>query len=68
MNVQRDECLQGGVAVSLGIDGIGFCLLCFALSYAVMLDKILIQVGEPAVGLGGGERLAISADGRREVG
>ena len=67
-NVQRDECLQRGVAVGLGVGGVGFRLLRFALRNAVMLDQILVQVGKPAVGLGGGERLAIGADGRRKVG
>ena len=67
-NVQRDERLQGGVAVGLGVDGVGFRLLRFALGDAVMLEQILVQVGQPAVGLGGGERLAIGADGRRKVG
>ena len=33
-----------------------------------MLDQILVQIGKPAVGLGGGERLVIGADRRREIG
>ena len=39
-----------------------------ALRDAVVLDEILVQVGQPAVGPRGGERLAVGADGRREVG
>src|ERR1700733_5406279 len=68
INLQRDNFLQRGVSVSLGVDGVGLCLLRFALRNAVMLYKILVQVGKPAVGLGGGECLLISADGRRKVG
>ena len=50
-NVQRDQRLQGGVAVGLGVDGVGFRLLRFALRNAVVLEQILVQVGQPAVGL-----------------
>ena len=67
-NVQRDECLQRRVAVGLGVGGVGFGLRRFALRDAVMLQQILVQVGKPAVGLRGGERLLISADGRRKIG
>ena len=31
-------------------------------------EQVLVDVGEPAVGLGGGERLAVGADRRGEVG
>ena len=62
------ECVQGGVAISLSVDRVGFCLLRFALGNAVMQDKILVQVGKPAVRLGGGECLTIGADRRCKVG
>ena len=60
--------LQGGIAVGLGVDRIGFCLRRFALRDAIVLEQILVRIGQPAVGLGGGERLAIGADGGGEVG
>ncbi len=50
--------MQSRVAVSLGVDRVGFCLIRFLLRDAVMLQKILVEVGKVAVGLGGGERLA----------
>ena len=68
VNIQRDERLQRGVAVGFGVGGVGFGLLCFALRDAVVLQQILVQVGKAAVGLGGGERLAIGADGRGKIG
>ena len=33
-----------------------------------MLDKVLVGVGELAVGFGDGERLGVAVDGRGEVG
>ena len=48
INVQRDECLQRGVAVRLGVGGIGLGLLLFALGHAVVLEQILVHVGHPA--------------------
>ena len=68
LNVQRDQRLQGRVAIGLGVGGVGFGLLRFALGDALMLDEILVQIGQPAVGPGGGDRLAVCADGRRKVG
>ena len=55
--------MQGGVAIRLGVGSVRLGLLFFALGYAVVLDEILVHVGHPAESLGGGERLAISADG-----
>ena len=52
INVQRHECLQGGVAVRLGVGGVGLRLLRFALRDAVVLDQILVHVGQPAAASG----------------
>ncbi len=68
VNIQRDERLQRRVAVGLGVGGIGFGLLFFALGTPWCCDQILVQVGQPAGGLRGGERLAVGADGRGKVG
>jgi hypothetical protein len=68
IKVQRDERLQCGVAVRLGVRGVGLRLFFFALGHAVVLNQILVHVGHAGGSLGGGERLAISADGRRKVG
>ena len=68
LNVQGDQRLQGRVAISLGVGGVGFRLVGFAPRDALMLDEILVQIGQPPVGPGGGERLAVCADRRRKVG
>jgi hypothetical protein len=66
-NVQRNERPERRVAVSLGIGGVGLCLLVFALRDTVVLHQVLIQVGNSAVGARGRERLLICADGCSEV-
>jgi len=66
-NVQREECPERSVAIGLGIGGVGLSLLVFALRDAVVLDQVLVQVGKPTVGTGGGEGFLIGADGRREI-
>ena len=58
-HVERDERLQRGVAVGLGADGVGLRLRGFALRDAVVLQQVLVDVGELAVGLRRGERLAV---------
>ena len=48
VDLQRHELLQGCLAIGLGVDGVGFGLIRFTLGNTVVLDEILVQIGQAA--------------------
>ena len=67
-DLECHERLQCGVAVRLGADGVGLGLVGLALRDTVVLEQVLVEVGEPAGRRRGAERLAVGAHRGGEVG
>ena len=68
IDVQREQRLQRRVAVGFGAGGVGLGLLFLAAGNALMLEQVLVHIGQAAGIAGGGQRLAIGADGGGEIG
>ena len=58
---------QRGVPVGLRINGIGLRLLDIAARNGVVLEQLLVQVGNAPRVPGGGHAFAVTADGGRKV-